>query len=216
MSVVLEPAINVYSKEEFRRRLRLMRDLADTIQIDVADGVFASPKNFTDIKTIEREVPPGKIHVHLMVDESEEYLEQWRPVAPRRITVHVEAERDLVSVLTLLRAEGIERGLALGPSTPLERVLPHIREIDFLLFVSVPPGKSGQQFDPATLERVRTMRERFPKLPIGVDGGVTRELLRPLAEAGATSVAIGSALYDTPNPRLTFVEFRELLGSTRK
>lgn len=216
MPVVIEPAINVYAKDEFRRRIRLLRDLADIIQIDVVDGVFASPENIADVKFVERELPPQRVHVHLMVEESEDYLEKWRPVAPRRITVHVEAERDLVSVLTLLSAEGIERGLALGPSTPLERVLPHIPDIDFLLFVSVPPGKSGQQFDPATLSRVRTMRERFPRLPIGVDGGVTRDLLRPIAEAGATSVAIGSALYDTPNPRLTFVEFRDILAGTRR
>jgi ribulose-phosphate 3-epimerase len=189
-----------------------MKDLADIIQIDVVDGIFAQPENIVDLNIVRRELPPEKIHVHLMVEESEEALEKWRPIAPRRITIHVEAERDLVSVLTLLLAEGIERGLALGPSTPLDRVLPYINTIDFLLFVSVPPGRSGQLFDPTTMERVRTMRQKLPQLPIGVDGGVTKDLLKPLATAGATSIAVGSALFEAPNPRLAFMEFREMLS----
>lgn len=213
MNAILEPAINVYSKEELRRRIRLMKDLAESIQIDVVDGKFAQPENIADVKTVQRELAPEKTHVHLMVEDVTKSLEEWRPVVPARITVHVEMKDNIQGILTLLLAEGIDRGLALGPATPLERVLPHIPSIDFLLFVSVPPGKSGQAFDPTTVGRVRTMREKFPSLPIGVDGGVTRDLLLPLAEAGATSVSLGSALFDTPRPRLTFTQFRDLLAS---
>jgi ribulose-phosphate 3-epimerase len=215
MRVTLEPAINATSKDELRRRLRRVKDLTDVVQIDVVDGRFAKPRNVADPVIIQKELPPEKIHLHLMVEDNAAAIEQWRTIAPRRISFHIESETQVEGLLTLLLAEGIERGLALGPSTALERVLPYAAAIDFLLFVSVPPGRSGQAFSPATIDRIRAVREKFPSLPIGVDGGVTLDLIRSLIDAGATSIAVGSAIFSAKDPRFAITEFQDMIAGPR-
>lgn len=212
-AVVLEPAVNVSAAEELRRRIRLVRDAAWMMQIDVADGILAQPKNVADPRTVAAELPPEKTHIHLMVEDVAAALDAWCPISPRRITFHVETSQAVPLLLERLHSDGIERGLALGPETPLERAVPHARAIDFLLFVSVPPGRSGQTFDPTTPGRVRLMHERFPRLRIGVDGGVKRDLFEPLVRAGVSSVSIGSAIFSSDDPLGEFTRLQDALAA---
>ncbi len=210
MTITIEPTINVYAREEYRERLRLVRDIAELVQIDVIDGIFAKPMNFSDVATTARVLPGRRVHVHLMVEDIAASAERWIPLVPRRITCHVEVAQSLPTFFGRLREAKIERGLALRPQTSLDRIAPYLPDIDFLLFVSVPPGPSGQAFDPHTIERVRTIHARYPQLPIGVDGGVTGPLIAPLIDAGATSLSFGSAIFTAPDPQEALREYQRL------
>lgn len=216
MEVVLEPAINVYARDEFLRRVQLLKDLAESVQVDVADGIFAKPKNFSDPKIAGAVLSPRQAHVHLMVADHAAALSDWLPILPGLLTFHIEAVPEPTGLLSLLRAEGIERGLGIGPETPLERVVPYLDAVDALLFVSVPPGKSGQKFDERTPDRVRIVHERFPRVRIGVDGGVTTAHFPALVRAGARRLSIGSALFERPDPRQAFLDMRRALRAALK
>lgn len=208
---VLEPAINTASVEEMLARLRLVRGLVDWVQIDVSDGEFAHPQTVHAPSVVVRELSEIQVHVHLMVQDVPHYLDAWMPVRPKRITIHIEAEPRPQRAFAKLREQGIERGLALGPSTSVDRVFPFLDEIDFLLFVSVPPGRSGQSFDPTTLLRLRTVHTLRPQLRIGVDGGITPDLVRPLLDAGATSLSVGSGIFSSPDPRAALGTYSEAM-----
>ncbi|TSC73087.1 MAG: ribulose-phosphate 3-epimerase-like [Parcubacteria group bacterium Gr01-1014_38] len=208
----LLPAINAYTEEEFVERAQLLRALnVRCIQLDISDGIFGIPENFSNPEIAARELPGMKLDIHLMARDVLAAIAVWHKILPVRITVHIEVLRDPRAVLEQIRTAGSERGLALGPQTPVETVQPHLREIDFLLFVAVPPGRSGQRLDPETPSRIQTVRQQYPHLPIGVDGGVTATVVPQLLAAGATTITVASALFSAPDPKAAYAELKRLV-----
>ncbi|MDP3685727.1 MAG: ribulose-phosphate 3-epimerase [bacterium] len=209
---VLLPAINAYTEEEFTERARLLRELnVRSAQVDVSDGIFGVPRNFSSPEIAVRELPGFKLDVHLMVRDVLAAIASWQAVMPVRLTVHVEVLRDPHAVLEQIRAAGSECGLALGPDTPVEAVQPYLSDVAVLLFVAVPPGRSGQQLDPKTPERIQAVRQQYPALPIGVDGGVSAAVVPQLLAAGATTIVVASALFNVPDPKAAYAELKRLV-----
>ena len=209
---ILVPALNASTEQELLDRCRIIRPLAPPlVQVDVSDGVFGVPKNVAVPSLVARELHGVRLDIHLMVHDVVGAIGEWRSVMPERITVHCEALADPRPLLTEILEGGVTPGLALGPDTKTERVEPFLYAIDFLLFVSVPPGRSGQPFDPRTIERVRAVRETHPGLNIGVDGGVTAALIPELLGAGATTICAASAIFDANDPREAYKELKRLV-----
>jgi len=208
---VVEPVINVYSKEEFITRLAKVKDIAPIVQFDVTDGIFAAPKNFVDPQIVFNQLEHNKVHIHLMVNDQEGELMRWQTYGPRRITYHVENTTNLESILEKTGELGIERGLAIAPVTPLEQVSKFVKMIDFLLVVSVPPGRGGQQFSLHSLNRLRALHEKYPEVELGVDGGVNEELIQKIKETGAKSISVGKALF-SGNERENYFKMQKLFS----
>lgn len=209
---LLVPAVNAADEKTFVARARLVRAFGcPWVQVDVADGLFGTPGNFATPAASERELQGLNVDVHLMVQAALESVYAWSAASPARLTIHAEVTSDPAPVLAAIRDQGVERGLALSPDTPVERVEPLLAEVDFLLFVAVPPGRSGQPFDPNTLERVRSVRWKWPDLNIGVDGGVNANLIPELLAAGATTLCCSSAIFDSLDPAAAYEELRALV-----
>lgn len=211
---MLVPAVNASTEQEFLDRCKILRSLAPPlVQIDVADGILGVPRNFAVPSLAVKELLGFRLDIHLMVRDAVGAVEEWRAAAPARLTIHCEALSDPRPLLAEIGKGGAARGLALGPDTPVEAAAPYLSDIDFLLLVAVPPGRSGQPFRPQTIERVRSVRERHAHLNIGVDGGVSGELIPALLEAGVTTVCAASAIFDAADPRLAYEELRRLVES---
>lgn len=206
------PAINAASESEFCRRARTVRSLGSPwVQIDVSDGIYGVPKNFASPAITARELRGLSLDIHLMVSDVVRGVGEWKGALPRRITIHSETVADPRPVLESLGPLGIERGIALAPTTTIERVRPHLSSVDFVLFVAVPPGRSGQTFDPRTVERVRALRASAPLVDIGVDGGVTAALVPSLRAAGATTIIVASAIFSVPDPQGAYEQLKQLV-----
>lgn len=211
---ILVPALNASTEQEFLHRCGVLRLLAPPLaQVDVSDGILGVPKNFAIPSLAARELHGVRLDIHLMVHDAAGAAKAWRAVTPERITIHSEALSDPRPVLAGIAEAGGARGLALGPRTPTARVEPFLSGIDFLLFVSVPPGRSGQPFSPETFERVRAIRKRYPDLNVGVDGGVTAALVPELLEAGVTTICVASAIFEATDPRRAYEELKLLVES---
>ncbi len=207
----LLPTINVASAREFEQRANMVRYWrVPSVQVDVSDGIIGIPKNLNDPALAARVLAGIRVEVHLMVEDVEWAIETWRTVRPTRIFIHREAREDPQPVLASLAAAGIGSGLALGPETPVERVEPLLAQCDMLLFVSVPPGRSGQGLDPQTPARVAAVRHMHPQLAIGVDGGVKPHTVAALVAAGATHLYAASAIFNVLDPRAAYDELRRL------
>lgn len=208
----LLPAINARTEEEFVERVQLLRRFgARALQLDVSDGIFGIPENFASPDVVARELSGMEIDVHLMARDVEAAVTTWKAVSPARITVHVEVLARPAEVFDQIRTGGSQCGLAIGPQTPVEAVFPYLPHIDMLLFVAVPPGASGQHFDPETFARIQRAREQHAQLPIGVDGGVTSELVPDLRAVGATIIVVASAIFSARNPRVAYVRLKRLV-----
>ncbi len=192
---------------------------ADWIHVDVMDGHFVpnltfGPKMVADLRKRTR-LP---LDVHLMIERPEDWIERYAEAGADYLTIHVEAVANPRRVLDAIRRTGVKPGLTVSPDTPVERLIDHLGHLDLALVMSVRPGFGGQSFIASALEKVHAVRaaldERGLDAELEVDGGVKVDNARAVAEAGASVLVAGSAIYDDPRgPAAALRALREAISS---
>lgn len=187
--------------------------------VDVMDGMFVPNISFgLPILEAARRVSNLDLDVHLMIERPERYLRDFAEAGAGGLTVQVESTPHIHRAVGQIRELGKRAGVTLNPGTPLEAVRPVLPDVDLVLVMSVNPGFGGQKFIPASVERVRTLRRWLDELGsdavLQVDGGVTPQNAPALAQAGATSLVAGSAIFGAAGGAGAGVRaFREALGT---
>lgn len=176
---------------------------ADYIHVDVMDGHFVPNISIGPlIVSAIRPVTKKLIDVHLMIAPVDPYIAAFARAGADSITVHAEAGPHLHRSLQAIRAEGKRAGVAINPATPVS-VLEHVvGDIDLILIMSVNPGFGGQKFIPAALDKIRQARALIGgrAIDLEVDGGVTVDNARALAEAGADLLVAGTSVFAGNDP----------------
>lgn len=190
----------------------------ELLHIDVMDGRFVPNISFGPvvIKGIQGKTAVP-FDIHLMIEDPDRYLEDFAALKPEYLTVHAEACVHLHRTIQRIRSLGVKPAVSLNPATPLcvlEEALP---ELDMVLLMSVNPGFGGQSFIEGSLDKIRRLRAmidaRSLTTEIQVDGGVTQKNARAVAEAGATILVAGSAVFGAPDVADAVSAFRaELQG----
>ena len=174
---------------------------ADWLHFDVMDGRFVPNISVgpLGVEAARRAAPDMVLDVHLMIADPDRYVDAFADAGADILTVHVEAPRHVHRTLQRIRARGLGVGLTLNPGTPLSAVEDLLPEVDMVLVMSVNPGFGGQKFIPASLERIRRLREMIEagglSVLIEVDGGVTPENAAEIRAAGAEVLVAGSAVF---------------------
>jgi ribulose-phosphate 3-epimerase len=132
---------------------------------------------------------------HLMMSDPGRYLDDFVAAGCDRIIVHIEAVPRPTELIGRIRDAGCRAALALNPPTPVEAVLPHVRDVDSVLVMSVMPGFGGQAFDASVLPKCRLLRERHPGLAIAIDGGIKPDTAAEATAAGVTQLVAGSSVF---------------------
>lgn len=172
-------------------------DLAgvDGLHLDVMDGHFVPNLSFgVPILEAVRRASRSVIESHLMVANPLKLIPKFLAQSDR-IIFHLEALPEPEPGIELVKAAGRQVGLALNPSTPVDRVKPYLQLIDLVLLMSVNPGFGGQGFIPETLNRIEELSGRGSSLIIAVDGGVRPKITGALISAGVTEVVAGTAIF---------------------
>ena len=138
--------------------------------------------------------------VHLMIEEPERYLADFREAGADMLVVHAEAVRHLQRVLAEIRRLGMRAGVALNPATAPEVLEYVLDDVDMVLIMSVNPGFGWQKFLPSTFGKVRAVRAMLGgrACHVQVDGGVTPENAGELTRAGADVLVSGSSFFGHP------------------
>lgn len=173
---------------------------AELIHIDVMDGHFVPNISFGSIVLDAiRPLTNLPLDVHLMIENPDQYIEQFAKAGADYITVHVEACRHLHRTIQLIRSYGVKPGVVLNPHTPIESIQHVLEDIDMVLFMTVNPGFGGQKFIHSVVPKVEALatiiKERGLNIEIEIDGGINAETIVPCAKAGATIFVAGSAIY---------------------
>ena len=173
---------------------------AEYIHIDVMDGVFVPSISFGMplIRSI-RKVTDRTFDVHLMIVEPERYVKQFRECGADSITFHLEATEDAEALIDQIHRLGCRAGMSIKPKTPVGAVRKYLPKLDMLLVMTVEPGFGGQKYIPESTERVRQIRKMADELgvdlDIQVDGGITKDNVKVVLEAGANVIVAGSAIF---------------------
>lgn len=119
------------------------------------------------------------------------------------ISFHPEASLHVDRSVQLIHQAGCKAGLVLNPATPLHYLDHMLDKLDYVLLMSVNPGFGGQAFIPATLDKLRLVKERIKasgrEIRLEIDGGVKVDNIRAIAEAGADMFVAGSAIFNQPD-----------------
>jgi len=189
------PSLLSQTEEEFRTKLGQVKDLVDMVHVDVMDGQFVPDHCWADPSIAKQLLSPPTFGVHLMVKEPDEELKVWSDAGAERLEVHIEALVNPCVTIRRIHELGCEAGLVLNPATPVERIIPFLEKIDFVLIMGVTPGLGGQSFITEVLPKIKKLRDARLDLSIGVDGGVNEHTAREIIAAGADTLITGNYLF---------------------
>jgi ribulose-phosphate 3-epimerase len=191
---------------------------AGIIHVDVMDGHFV-PNLTIGPFVVEwvRKITRLPIDTHLMIETPDKFIESFAQAGAEMISVHPEATYHLHRTIHLIKQLGCQAGVVLNPATPLAMIEDIINDIDYVLLMSVNPGFGGQKFIPASLEKLRRIRdlikERRAHARIEIDGGIGIGNVAEVVAAGAEILVAGSAVFAQPDPAAAA---RELLAAARE
>lgn len=173
---------------------------ADYIHVDVMDGHFVpnltfGPKLVKDI----RKYTDLTFDVHLMMDNPDDFIEEFIKAGSDIITVHYEAVTHLDKTISKIKSLGAKAGLTFVPAT-VESNLEYIMDkLDLILIMTVNPGFGGQKFMHSQLKKIERVRKLIDKsgkqIELEVDGGINEETAKLVKEAGADVLVSGSYVF---------------------
>ena len=139
-----------------------------------------------------------------MINNPQRYIDEFIAAGADIITLHYESERHLDRAIQYIKSKGVKAAVALNPATPTMVLKDIIADLDMVLIMSVNPGFGGQKFIPYSLDKIKEVKEMSikannPNILIQVDGGVDKNNVKDVIEAGANVIVAGSAVFGDGN-----------------
>ncbi len=209
MAHLISPSVLSCDFANIQRDVEMINNSnADWFHVDVMDGVFVPNISFgfPVIEAIKKHAKKP-LDVHLMIQNPDQYVEQFKKSGADILTVHYEACTHLHRTIQAIKEAGMKAGVALNPHTPVALLEDVIEELDLVLIMSVNPGFGGQKFIQNALVKVAQVKEliilKKSKALIEVDGGVNLVTGKELVKAGADVLVAGSFVFNSENPTIT-------------
>ena len=194
------PGIFESDFEVIKSKIKLVEPATRLIQIDFADGELVDGKTLLDIYKLDEIDTMAKFDLDLMVQNPIKFLEKKVQKA-EKISMLIDAEKYIEKFIEMAKKLKYKVGLSLRPLTPVEKIEEYLDELDYVQFFTIRPGGSGREFQVEVLEKLENFKNDYPSIPFQVDGGVDKDYLPLVLDAGAMDAIITSHIFNTPNPK---------------
>jgi ribulose-phosphate 3-epimerase len=210
----IAPSILAADFANLQRDIEMLNaSTAEYIHVDIMDGMFVPNISFglPVCEAVNRHAKKP-LDVHLMIEQPDRYLADFRKAGASIITVHYEACTHLHRTIQHIKELGAMPGVALNPHTPVEVLSEILGDVSLVLIMSVNPGFGGQKFIENTYRKIARLaemrREGNNHFLIEIDGGVNVENARKLTDAGADILVAGSFVFNSTDPTQTIEDLK--------
>jgi len=190
-----------------------------TMHADIIDGHFSPslPLGFQALRKV-RQVAGVKLDVHLMVEHNDYFLDEILDVGAESVCFHIETIKHPQNWINRIKAEGINAGVALKPSTPAGALDCVLYDCDFVLLMLINPGyanTAGESQVTYAGKKIAAVNELIkktnPKCKINLDGRISPANIIEYSKLGAEMFVAGTSCF---NPKLTLENNVENLNKT--
>lgn len=177
------------------------------LHLDVMDGMFVPNISFGPmiIKQL-RPLTNMVFDVHLMIEDPDRYVQNFKDAGADILTVHYEACKHLHRTVSYIKSLGMKAGVSLNPATNIDVLDYVLEDLDLVLIMSVNPGFGGQSFIPSAIDKIKNLkakiRERNLNVIVEVDGGVKTTNVKDVIEARADLIVSGSDVFADKENRI--------------
>ncbi len=196
---------------------------ADSLHIDVMDNHFVPNLTFGPLvcHALRKHLPKAFLDVHLMVKPVDDLISAFAKAGANQISFHPETSCDIAKNLQQIRSLGCKAGLAINPETSLTCLSSVWDHLDFILIMSVHPGFAEQTFIPEVLSKISAaqqliLKHNKPNIRLGVDGGIKKNNIIEVANAGTDTFILGSGIFNTADYKACLTELRSSLTHKEK
>jgi ribulose-phosphate 3-epimerase len=180
---------------------RVLASDADWLHIDVMDNHYVPNLSFgLDIcSSLRKANITAPMDVHLMVQNPDQYIEKFASIKPEIFFIHPETTPSLENTMQLIQQTGAKAGLAYNPDQEIDVDLAIKNNIDYILVMSVYPGFAGQKFIEQSTQKIKNLQQKLQaknsKIKIAIDGGIKKDMLDNLEQAGVQLFILGSGIF---------------------
>lgn len=191
----------------------------DYYHIDIMDGKFVE-KNTEEMmyeytNTI-KQISNIPLDVHFMVEDVQTNIDKYIPFNPSIITFHYEAcknDEEVIKFINYIKENDIKPSISIKPNTSIEVIKKFLPMLHMVLIMTVEPGKGGQKLIPETVEKAKELKKYIEEnnldTYIEVDGGVNKDTISMVKEAGIDIVVAGSAIISAEDFKIAIDELKK-------
>ncbi|MBP6857703.1 MAG: hypothetical protein KBC11_00685 [Candidatus Pacebacteria bacterium] len=217
------PAVLPQTYKQLEDSVGVVRSIAPTIQVDFCDGKYVESKTWwfngkdvfaKDAIVKEEEGMPFWQSVNyefdLMVSDPLSLMDTFIALGPSKIifhkkTISVDALVEYFESLPEAVRQTISFGIALchdDDPAEIAPLIPYLRRVQCMGIEHI--GVQGEPFSDKVIPLVKKVYELYGEsIRVSVDGGVNKENIPALVEAGATRLVVGSAIFESVDPHGT-------------
>lgn len=215
--IPIVPAVIPRNKEELLEladRLLFSREF----HLDLVDGEFVPTVSWPfrpvgDPLEVKTALDRYSLEVDLMVTDPIAVAKNWLKAGADALVFHVETIGEEAFRNFADNTEEASVGVSAHGDTKLETLLAYAEAADYVQLMGIREiGAQGQPFDEAVLDKIKSVKDRFPEMEVTVDGSVNKDTIKRLAEAGADRFICGSAIVKQPDPEAAYRQLLSLIN----
>jgi len=207
--IAICPTVTAFDLHEYREQITRLKTFADRVHIDLMDGDFTPSKS---PEVAEVWWPPElTADIHIMYRRPTDYLGELIRLKPNMVVIHAEAEVHHMQFAAELHRHDIKVGLCILQDTPVGNVKQIMHSFDHVLVFSGHLGYHGGEADLGLLNKVAEIKDYYPEVEVGWDGGISDQNAAQLVAGGVTVLNVGGFIQKSENPERAYATLKEIV-----